>query len=846
MKHVYRAIIFVIFFVGSVFVFQENMKESKGADKIITVDFSEPEFPIMMVRTQGYTINVLHGYNSNLKASLHRESMTPVGIEQEFQLLITDNKTSVRKLKYELRKVNDNSLMDMGEISVLEEQEEGKVATVKLNATVEQGKEYAFKVTAVSNEGKKIHYFTHLKYYGSDSFLKEKMNFVMDFHEKTFDKNKIDEIATYLEYSSTQKNDTFAAVDITSSREMISWGKLKPKIVSQVIPTIKEFNIETAAICLEYFVKIKSGNGGDLCRVKEFFRVRYSGGRMYLLKYERDMETVFDINATSVSESDFKIGLLENPQIPLAYSQDKSRMAFVSSRELWMYNLNENTATKVFAFRNQEDDFVWESYDQHNIRIINIDNAGNMDFMVYGYMNAGDYEGCVGIVLYKYYAGEKRLEEQVFIPLDTTYQILKENLDPFCYVSEGNVFYFAMDHVIYSYDIVAKKMKIIAKDVEEGNYCYVEQDGVLAWQKNSNDKKSKKVVIMDLETKEKNYIESAEDERIVLIGNIDSNVVYGLIKKSHMNEQEDGSAFSPIYKICIINKAGSVLKEYQQKNIYVEKATIEDNVIQMERVKLVNGQYEKTKPDSIQNQEAHVAADMGVSKRITELNLTEYYVYLRAGFTMPKVPDVSVSKTTVMKESKIVRLQENPTDYARYYVYAEGKILGAHANPAKAIQVAEDTMGVVINQDNQLVYERAGKYRNNQIGSISMIPIGNGVNSKGACLGMILKHNRIPADMVKISNSKKSAYRLLKEKMGDNANVVNLKGCTLDEVLYFVSGNRPVLAWTENNIMVLITEYTESTVTYMDPVAGEKEVLGMQSAIQFFERGGNAFVSYVQ
>ena len=845
MKHVYRAIIFIIFFIGSVFVFHGNIKETRGADKIKMVEFSKPEFPVMTVKTQGYIVNVLHGYNSNLKASLHRESMTPIGIDQEFQLLIAENKTSVRKLKYELRKVNDNSLMDTGEISVLEEQEEVKVATVKLDAAVEQGREYALKITAITNEGKKIHYFTHLKYYGTDSFLDEKMDFVLDFHNKTFDKSKIDEIGIYLEYASNQKNDTFASVDITSSREMISWGNLKPKVVSEIVPTIKEFNIETASVCLEYFVEIKSGNGKDRCKVKEFFRVRYSGGRMYLLKYERDMETLFDIHATSVSESDFKLGILENSNIPLKYSQDKSRMAFVASRELWMYSLNENIATKVFSF-NREEDYIWSAYDQHAIRIINIDTVGNMDFMVYGYMNAGDYEGCVGIVLYRYYAEEKRLEEQVFIPLDTTYQILKENLDPFCYVSDGNVFYFAMDHVIYSYDIVAKRLKVIAKDVEEGNYCYVEQDGVLAWQKNSNDKNSRTVVIMDLETKEKTKIETSDEERIVLIGNIDSNVVYGLIKKTDMNEQEDGSQFTPIYKICIINKSGAVLKEYQQKNIYVEKATIEDNVIQMERVKLVNGVYQKTKPDSIQNQEANMAADMGVTKRITELNLIEYYIYLKAGFVMPKAPTVSSAKATLMTESKIVRVQEKEAKYPRYYVYAEGEILGAYANPAKAIQNAEDAMGVVINQDNQLVYERAGKYRNNQIGSISPITIGNGVTTKGACLAMVLKYNHIPADAEKLSRSKKSAYGLLKDKMGENSNVVNLKGCTLDEVLYFVSGNRPVIAWTEQNTMVLLTEYTESTVTYIDPVAGEKKVLGLRAAEEFFERGKNAFVSYVQ
>ena len=140
MKHVYRAIIFIVVFVCSAFAFSGTMKETQGAGTTKSVEQSAPTFPIMVVRTQGYDMNVLHGYNSNLKASLNRESMTPVGIDKKFQLVITENETNIRKLKYELRKVNDNALMEAKEISVLEETKEGKIATITLGASVSRGK----------------------------------------------------------------------------------------------------------------------------------------------------------------------------------------------------------------------------------------------------------------------------------------------------------------------------------------------------------------------------------------------------------------------------------------------------------------------------------------------------------------------------------------------------------------------------------------------------------------------------------------------------------------------------------------------------------------------------------
>lgn len=847
MKHVYRAIIFLLVFVGSFTVFCVNKQETQvsGGTKT-SVDLSDPSFPTMVIKTQDYTINVLHGYNSNLKANLIRESMTPVGVEQEFQLVISENETKVRKLRYEVRNVNDNSMLDSGEISVMEETENGKVATVKLNSGLEQGKEYACKITAVSDAGKKIHYFTRIKYYGSDSFLKEKMDFVTDFHNKTFDKSKTEELASYLEYSATNKNDNFASIDITSSKEMISWGNLEPKVVSKVVPTVKEFNIETAAICLNYYVEIKSGEGTDLCKVKEFFRVRYSGGRMYLLKYNRDMETLFDINNTSLAESEFKIGITGNSQIEMAYNEDKSRMAFVSGGELWAYYLTENTATRVFSFRRDSEDYIRAAYDQHDIRIINIDESGNMDFMVYGYMNEGDYEGCVGIVLYKFYESEKRIEEQVFIPLETTYQILKENLDPFTYVSEGGTFYFSIQNMIYSYDLVAKKLNVIAKDVAEGDYCYVENAGLLAWQSNSNDTKSKEVVLLNLESKKRITLNSEEGENILLVGNIDDNIVYGLAREADVAEREDGSSFTPMYKLCIVDQTGKVLKEYQEKNIYVEKAEVKENVVKMERVKKTGNSYRKVKSDSIQNRSSEEEAEMGVNQRVTDLNLTQYYIYLRQNFKMQQLPSVSDAKTTVMKENKVVRLDGNESSIARYYVYAEGVIKAAYGNPGKAINEAENAMGVVINESNQLIYERAGKYTNNQIGNLSAIKAENGVNSKGAAVEMVLKYNHIKADAKTLSESDQSAYRLLKKKMGDSANVINLNGCTLDEVLYFVSGNRPVIALTGDDTMVVITGYSETKVTYINPANGRTEEKAIAAASKMFEDAGNGFISYVQ
>ena len=63
-------------------------------------------------------------------------------------------------------------------------------------------------------------------------------------------------------------------------------------------------------------------------------------------------------------------------------------------------------------------------YRQYGIRILNVDEGGNVQFMVYGYMNRGKHEGQVGIVVYGYNASLNTVEEMLYIPYDKTYEVL--------------------------------------------------------------------------------------------------------------------------------------------------------------------------------------------------------------------------------------------------------------------------------------------------------------------------------------------------------------------------------------------------------------------------------------
>ena len=75
--------------------------------------------------------------------------------------------------------------------------------------------------------------------------------------------------------------------------------------------------------------------------------------------------------------------------------------AFVANRALWIYDTGKKESTKVFAFRKSEND-TRVNYDTYGIKILDVSEAGQIDFAVYGYMSRGNHEGTTGIALYRY------------------------------------------------------------------------------------------------------------------------------------------------------------------------------------------------------------------------------------------------------------------------------------------------------------------------------------------------------------------------------------------------------------------------------------------------------------
>ncbi len=843
MKHMYRGVVLIVVFILSMMFMQRYMKDVTISFNT-TVSLEEPTFPLLYVETDNYIVNEMHGYSSSLDAVTVRESMTYMDATKKLKIRIEDEENEIRKVKYEVRYVATNECVESNATSDILTDDTGKYIEIDLVESYLQGKEYAMKLTAITSEGRKIHYYTRLKYYSDESYFDKKIAFVQEFHNATFDKEAINEYSSYLEYGDTD-NSTLAYVDIRSSIENIGWGNMKPKVVSEVIPMFTEYTRETASVVFNYYVKAKNGNEkADLYLVNEFIRIRYANNRMYLLGYQRTMEEVFNSDLTDIEDSALKIGITNHENLKLYTSSEQTKLCFVQQGALWYYDTVENRAVRVFSFFDTKNkDYERSGYDHYDINVINMTEEGNIDFMVYGYFNRGDYEGRVGILLYTFHASENRIEELVYIPMETTYEMLKEDLNDYGYLSTNGVFYFAMNNQVYSYNIAAKSVAIIASDIPEENILLLPHAGYLVWQDSSELEECKTIHLLNMETETLKNIDASAKENVVLLGSSEDNIIYGKVKTSNIKTQKQGEKIVPYYEIIICNGEGEVLKTYSKNNIYISGVIVKNNVITLQRMRKSSESstgYVAIQNDSIINNIETLADGFSLEFKISETALKEYYIQLPSNVVLTEVPKKKTTVNTIITTSTTLILEnETAQNIEKYYVCGYGTIIDSFYNISEAIVSADAAMGAVMDSNYKIVWERGGKYLSNTIHDVPKINTTSQIDSIGACIAMTLKFNGVSCNAEKISSMQQSVYEILSSKY--EGNTYNLTGCNLDEALYYVSAGVPVIAMKSSGLAVLLTGYDEYYVKYFDPAANMSKTMLLSSADSMFEEAGNIF-----
>ena len=133
--------------------------------------------------------------------------------------------------------------------------------------------------------------------------------------------------------------------------------------------------------------------------------------------------------------------------------------AFVSSGKLYSYNVADQKLARLFSFYSDDMADLRSNYPRHQIQIMGVDEAGNVAFIVYGYMNMGRHEGEVGISAYFYNSMTNTVEEQVYIPYNRSYELLKSDVEKLAYINKSGIFYLMLGGNIYAVNLQRKYYK---------------------------------------------------------------------------------------------------------------------------------------------------------------------------------------------------------------------------------------------------------------------------------------------------------------------------------------------------------------------------------------------------
>lgn len=843
MKKLRNALIKGLFFVIVFFIslrIAGNILNRGNTD--LTADIQPASLPIVYMNINDVKMNALHGYLSHMEGSSLRGMITPINADRTLDIIVDSYGTSIAKVSFEVRSLDCKRLIESEDLSSFEFNNDIITAKLSFKDLIDDDKEYMLIIKLTTGDGYVIDYYTRI-INTTELSLMDKIDFCTYFSETTFDQGKAPELKKYMESNSSGDNSSYAYVNIHSSFNQLSWGTLNPELIGEKQINLISVDALNGCIQLLYRVKIKD----ELYNVKEYFRVRNGKDRMYLMEYERTMNQLIT-NEDNVIVNNKIINGIINEDIEYIESPSDSIVAFVQQNSLYSFNTSTGHLNRIFSFRDNENDDLRTDFNGHKIKIMSIDEAGNIHFLVYGYMNRGIHEGRVGVALYYYDSVVNTIEEQLFVPYDKSYEILEQNVSVLSYINSRSNMFLLVNGAVYSINLESKETKIVASNLDENRFVSSKDNSIIAWQTGESLIEYNSIQLYSLDKLNPDTIEAAHGDIIIPLGFIGNDLVFGTSHISDITTDDTGRSIIPMYKITIKSASGNILKEYQKDNVFVSEVIINDTLINLTRLakEEETGRFIEIDPDQI------LASDFGslmsnvYKSVITEEMETTYQIVLCKEGNYDKVKILNPKE--VLYEGNRDIILEGKDNVNRYYVYAKGSLLRSYTSPSDAVSLAEESFGVVVNKSMGYIWESGGRRNSAKIETIgdralSIEEAESGITPAAVCLEEMLKYKEVYKDIDSLLTGQDTVLSVLKSSL--DMDVLDLQGCSLDSILYYVGRGYPVMAVTEENDAVLIVGFDAKNTIIYSPLSGEIFKKGKNDSKAFFDGYGNKYVTYV-
>lgn len=845
-KLIIKIVVLAVVFVSSIFIVSTFLNQG---NMDMTSEMGPSTYPIIYMSCENTLVNTLHGYNEEMAANYMRDTITPLSADRIVKIQIDQFETRVKEVHYEVRSLDTKRLVENTKVSKVSEEKGSLYAELNIKDLIDPDTEYILKIILTDENGQKLRYYTRI-IQTENLHTAEKLQFVKDFHDKTFDKSAAQDLVIYLESNALGDNSNFHHVTIHSSFDQVTWGNLDVTVESLEIPLIKEINTQTASIQMKYVVSVAEEKKKSEYNVIEYYRVRYTPGRIYLLDFERTMDEIFGMSHLEIVNHKINLGITGS-DVKYAENTNGNIVCFVQERTLWSYDSSSDKLFHVFGFRDLGSLDERNNYDQHDIEIIDIDEIGNIQFMVYGYMNRGKYEGTVGIGIYYFNSVTNTVEEEVFIPSEKPYQLLKEDIGVLSYVNAHNIFYSMVNGTIYGIDLDQRTYSVVVSGLVDGSYAVSDDSHMVAWQEEKQLFDSKTINVMNLENGKQFTVQGGAGERVRPIGFMEEDFIYGIARAEDISRDITGTMIFPMYVIKIQNEKNkngteNTYEKYMQEGVYVVGTEIIDNMIRLSQVRRnASGDgFIAVESGQIMNNSEVDQRKTTVGSWITDYKEKEVQLVMSVKKEASEKPKLLTPKQVLFEESRDIHFDTASEEPVRFYVYAKGNLKDMYTDISAAINDANENSGVVVADNQNYIWEKGNRKTRIQIPGISAVEHVGENTSLSICLSEMLKAAGVTINANPLLEKGGSVISILNEYV--NGYVLDLAGCSMDSVLYYVSRGCPVMAMLGEENAVLIVGYDEFNTILLDPVTREPFKKGLNDSREYFNQYGNVFVSYIK
>ncbi len=283
-------------------------------------------------------------------------------------------------------------------------------------------------------------------------------------------------------------------------------------------------------------------------------------------------------------------------------------------------------------------------------------------------------------------------------------------------------------------------------------------------------------------------------------------------------------------------------KTYEKSGYFVSSVSIEDYTMHLNRIQYNGTAYVPADQDMIMNRE-------GDSGKLCQYCNEQFcgkgrprYSLRLPGHPRKRRRSFSPRKETILEEGTVAIKEEGSTKH--YYVYVKGNVVLATDDVTEAVTAANDSMGVVIGDNLQYVWKRSRKSAQPALSDIAVGAEDAGAGSIAQCINAMLEKEGINISVNALIEGGETPKSILNNTMKD-MQVLDLTGCNIEEVLYYVSCGSPVFSMTGSTDAVLIIGYDSNSVVIFDPALGTTYRKTLTEADEMFTAAGNVFFTYL-